>query len=213
MFEGLAFHTTVNDLRDLPSRVRVEVAFAGRSNTGKSSAINALARRRRLAFVSKTPGRTQHINYFALDEDCYLVDLPGYGYAKVPDATREHWRRLLSAYLHTRECLRGLVLIMDIRHPLTRLDSQMLGWFATTGKPVHILLTKSDKLTRQQATKTLQQVKAELDAGYPNATIQLFSSATGVGLEQAEQVIGEWLRNGAIKSPRLKGRKTGGQTP
>jgi GTP-binding protein len=96
---------------------------------------------------------------------------------------------------------------------LTRLDSQMLGWFATTGKPVHILLTKSDKLTRQQATKTLQQVKAELDASYPNATIQLFSSATGVGLEQAEQVIGGWLRNGAIKSPRLKGRKTGGQTP
>jgi GTP-binding protein len=193
LFSRATFFTTVNDLHALPLHGGKEVAFAGRSNAGKSSAINTLANHVRLAFTSKTPGRTQHINYFDLGEYRYLVDLPGYGYAKVPPDVRAHWEGLLSEYLQTRSALAGLVVIMDSRHPLTPLDEQMLDWFVPTGKPVHILLTKSDKLSRQQATATLFKVRAYLGEHYPNCSVQLFSSLKKQGTEEAEAVIAKWF--------------------
>ena len=194
LFQQAEFYTTVNHLRDLPPESTLEVAFAGRSNAGKSSALNTLANHNRLAYVSKTPGRTQHINYFSLGDGRFLVDLPGYGYARVPAEIRRHWQHLLSIYLTERASLQGLVLIMDSRHPLTPLDQQMLNWFTPTGKPVHILLTKSDKLGRDEAGRTLKSVRAELARNYPNCTAQLFSSSKKLGVEEAETAIGAWLR-------------------
>ncbi|MEP6606991.1 MAG: ribosome biogenesis GTP-binding protein YihA/YsxC, partial [Nitrosospira sp.] len=192
-------------------------------------AINSLANRGRLAFVSKTPGRTQHINFFQLGSGRFLVDLPGYGYAKVPAEIRQHWEHLLSTYLQTRESLHGMVLIMDIRHPLTPLDRRMLDWFGSTGKPVHVLLTKADKFSRQQSAKILKNVLFLLCETYPQCSVQLFSSMTGEGVEEAAALLGTWFGldsnliqelNSAqsrtklkIKNPRLKGNKTGGKLP
>jgi GTP-binding protein len=193
LFQEAQFFISADKLTDLPPPSGIEIAFAGRSNSGKSSAINTLANRNRLAFVSKTPGRTQLINFFSLGNDRFLVDLPGYGYAKVPEAMRTHWQSVLSRYLMERESLYGLVLIMDARHPLTPLDHQMLNWFIPTCKPVHVLLTKADKLSKQQATTTLRTVRAELDRTYPNCTVQLFSSLKRIGLDEAEAMIGKWL--------------------
>ena len=193
LFSKAAFYTTVNHIRDLPSHGGSEVAFVGRSNAGKSSAINTLANHVRLAYTSKTPGRTQHLNYFSLGDDNYLVDLPGYGYAKVPPDVQKHWEKLLGQYLQTREELCGLVVIMDSRHPMTELDEGMLDWFAPTGKPVHILLTKSDKLSRQQATVTLNRVKSYLSEHFPQCSVQLFSSLKKLGVEEAERVIAGWF--------------------
>lgn len=225
LFQHTTFYTTVNQLRDLPPPDGVEIAFAGRSNAGKSSAINTLAGRDRLAFVSKTPGRTQHINFFQLGNGRFLVDLPGYGYAKVPAEIRRHWEHLLSTYLQTRESLYGMVLIMDVRHPLTPLDRRMLDWFAPTGKPVHVLLTKADKLSRQQTGKILKEVRDFLLQTYPQCSVQLFSSMAREGIDEATAVLGIWLgmektpampdqpSKLGIKSPRLKGNKTGGKLP
>ncbi len=193
LFSKATFFTTVNDLRHLPLHGGREVAFAGRSNAGKSSAINTLANHVRLAYTSKTPGRTQHLNYFDLGESRFLVDLPGYGYAKVPPDVKAHWEGLLSEYLQTRTVLCGLVVIMDARHPLTERDMVMLDWFAPTGKPVHILLTKSDKLSRQQATATLSRVKLHLAQHFPHCSVQLFSSLKKIGMEEAEAVIAGWF--------------------
>ena len=193
LFSKAVFFTTVNHLRDLPLHGGREVAFVGRSNAGKSSAINTLANHVRLAYTSKTPGRTQHLNYFDLGENRFLVDLPGYGYAKVPPDVKVHWENLLSEYLQTREALCGLVVIMDSRHPLTELDEQMLSWFALTGKPVHVLLTKSDKLSRQQATLTLNRVKSHLAEHFPFCSVQLFSSLKKLGADEAEAVIAVWF--------------------
>ena len=213
LFSQAAFYTTVNHLKDLPQHGGREVAFVGRSNAGKSSAINTLANHVRLAYTSKTPGRTQHLNYFSLGGNNFLVDLPGYGYAKVPPESKRHWEGLLSGYLQTRAELSGLVVIMDARHPLTELDEGMLDWFAPTGKPVHILLTKSDKLSRQQATLTLNRVKSHLaeyfgsditpasghesspKRCFPQCSVQLFSSLKKIGMEEAEGVIAGWLEN------------------
>jgi GTP-binding protein len=209
-------------LSQLPPDRCAEVAFAGRSNAGKSSAINALTNRRKLAFVSKTPGRTQQINYFELDAGRFLVDLPGYGYAKVPGAVQLEWQRVVSAYLQTRRSLRGLVIIMDARHPLTALDVRMLDWFAATGKPVRILLSKADKLTRQEQVQQLRVVNEALAAAHPHSSAQLFSSVTHLGVDAARAFVEALLQGpeptapeavefaGAEKkSPRLKG-KTGG---
>lgn len=193
-FQNVTFYTSVNDARDLPLHSGIEVAFAGRSNAGKSSAINTLTNRNRLAFVSKTPGRTQQINFFRLNTEQFFVDLPGYGYAKVPYSVRQYWEKLLSDYLQTRESLKGLVLIMDIRHPLKSLDIQMLDWFAPTGKAIHILLTKADKLSRQQANITLKEVTLYLRKAYPQCSVQLFSSLAATGVDDATIVINEWLK-------------------
>lgn len=192
-FPNITFYTSVNNIRDLPLHSGIEIAFAGRSNAGKSSVINTLTNRSRLAFVSKTPGRTQQINFFQLNAEQFFVDLPGYGYAKVPYSIRQHWEELLSNYLQTRESLKGLVLIMDIRHPLKSLDIQMLEWFAPTGKSIHILLTKADKLSRQQANITLKEVTLYLRDAYPYCSIQLFSSLAATGVDDAATVINQWL--------------------
>lgn len=200
LFQKAVFFTTVAHLRDLPQDSRSEVAFAGRSNAGKSSAINTLANHTRLAFVSKTPGRTQHLNYFFLEDGKYLVDLPGYGFAKAPEEIRSQWEGLLAPYLRHREALVGLVLIMDSRHPLTELDLQMLGWFAQTGKPIHILLSKADKLTRQEQALALRDVRAALAKIGENCTLQLFSSLKKTGVAEAEGVLGQWLGMAAQKS-------------
>lgn len=194
LFQNADFYISAHKYRDLPSPNGIEVAFAGRSNAGKSSALNTLANHNRLAYVSKQPGRTQLINFFALDEERFLVDLPGYGYAKVPIATRDHWQKVLSRYLSERESLYALVLVMDCRHPLTDLDCQMLDWFAPSGKPIHILLTKSDKLSRNQAMQTLLQVQKTLHNTWgTNITAQLFSSLKKQGVEDAENILGEWF--------------------
>ncbi|MCG5076418.1 ribosome biogenesis GTP-binding protein YihA/YsxC [Paraburkholderia tagetis] len=196
------FFTTVNHLRDLPATARPEVAFAGRSNAGKSTAINLLCNQKRLAFASKTPGRTQHINYFSVgkaDEPAgYLVDLPGYGYAEVPEAAKAHWEQLLSLYLQTRAQLAGLVLMMDARRPLTELDRRMIEWFAPTGKPIHALLTKCDKLTRQESVLALRTANKAFDEyskqGYEGKlSAQLFSALKRVGLDEAHEVIESWI--------------------
>lgn len=205
------FFTTVNHLRDLPNTQVPEIAFAGRSNAGKSTAINILCNQKKLAFASKTPGRTQHINYFSLggahvamhrkdptkvDEiRALLVDLPGYGYAEVPGDAKLHWNELLGAYIQTREQLAALVLIMDARRPFTELDVQMLEWFAPTGKPVHCLLTKADKLNRNESTNALRLARTVLasyvdEEGQPFPfTVQLFSALKRTGLEEADSKI------------------------
>lgn len=201
------FFTTVNRLRDLPDTQVPEIAFAGRSNAGKSTAINLLCNQKKLAFASKTPGRTQHINYFSIggahvamhrkDETvveeirALLVDLPGYGYAEVSGSAKLHWQELLGDYVRRREQLAALILIMDARRPFTDLDRQMLEWFATTGKPVHCLLSKADKLNRNESANALRLTRTVL-ASYVDAngqpfpfTAQLFSSLKRVGLEEA----------------------------
>lgn len=193
LFQNAQFHSSAHYLRDLPPAIGIEVAFAGRSNAGKSSALNTLANHNRLAFVSKQPGRTQLINFFSLGGERYLVDLPGYGYAKVPEALRVHWQSVLSSYLSLRPTLAALVLVMDARHPLTPLDRQMLDWFCPSGRPVHVLLTKSDKLSRGEAMKTLAAVRKELSENWGNHTVQLFSSLKKQGVEEAEAIIGAWL--------------------
>ena len=195
LFQQAVFLTTVAHLRDLPQDAVREVAFAGRSNAGKSSAINTLAGRVRLAYVSKTPGRTQHLNYFTLSDGKYFVDLPGYGYAKAPEAIRSQWEGLIGPYLSKREQLAGLVVIMDIRRPLTDLDLRLIDWFRPTGRPIHVLLSKADKLSRQEQTKALRSVKAEL-ATWGDAelySVQLFSSLKKTGVEEAEAVLAGWL--------------------
>jgi GTP-binding protein len=216
LFRGASFYITAHHLTDLPPPLGPEIAFAGRSNAGKSSAINTLVDHNRLAFVSKTPGRTQQINFFSLPGGAFLVDLPGYGYAKVQRELRAHWEQLLSTYLQTRASLFGMVLIMDARHPLTPLDAQMLDWFASTGKPVHVLLSKSDKLTRQEGQKTLRAVQTRLHEYAPNYTAQLFSSLKKQGMDEAEEVISSWLgiKHESKKiAPGQRGLKPGARTP
>lgn len=191
------FFTTADEMHQLPMLGLPEVAFVGRSNAGKSTAINVLCNQKRLAFASKTPGRTQHINLFAVGthmEDPslpfgFLVDLPGYGYAAVSHAVKAHWDQLLAEYVRTRNPLLALVLIMDARRPLTELDVQMIQWFAPTGKPIHVLLTKADKLNRSESTAALKTARAGLAQVGPNHTVQLFSALKKIGVEEAEQKI------------------------
>ncbi len=188
-----------------PPDCGAEVAFAGRSNVGKSSAINAIANRRGLARTSKVPGRTQQIVFFRLDGDRRLVDLPGYGYAKVPESLRRHWRRMIECFLRSRSCLRGLILLMDIRHPMTALDRQMLAWSENAGLTVHVLLTKCDKLSRNQAQRSLQDVAGQLTQFANAVSVQLFSSLDRNGCPQARQVIADWLTHPQRKTPRTQG--------
>lgn len=193
LFANAVFEISAEKLSDLPPPSGAEIAFAGRSNAGKSSAINTLADKTRLAFVSKTPGRTQLINFFRLRNGAFLVDLPGYGYADVPEKMRRHWRGVLAAYLTRRSSICGLVLIMDARRPLTDLDRQMLEWFGPTGKPIHVLLTKADKLTRNEAAAALRSARDELAPWSDQVSVQLFSSLKKTGVDEAEAAIGRWL--------------------
>lgn len=170
-----------------------EVAFAGRSNAGKSSALNTLTHAS-LARTSKTPGRTQLLNFFTLDEERRLVDLPGYGYAKVPIPLKQHWQRHLEAYLSSRESLAGLILMMDIRHPLTEFDRMMLDWSQASGMRLHILLTKADKLTFGAAKNALLKVRQEIRKGWgEDVSIQLFSAPKRQGVEEAQAVLAGWM--------------------
>ena len=195
-FAHAEFHVTVADLAGLPADSVAEVAFAGRSNAGKSSAINTLAGHTRLAFVSKTPGRTQHLNYFRLGGGRYWVDLPGYGFARAPAEIRDRWEDLLAPYLMQRSPLVGLMVIMDSRHPMTELDARMIGWFGETGKPIHVLLSKADKLTRNGQAQALREVEAafaRLGKLGERCSVQLFSSLKHTGIEEAEKLLGAWL--------------------
>ena len=194
LFQNAKFFTTVNHLKDLPD-TPAEIAFVGRSNAGKSSAINTLTNHVRLAYVSKTPGRTQHINFFELETGNFMVDLPGYGYAQVPEAIRAHWVKLLGDYLQQRRQLIGLILIMDSRHPLKALDIQMLDFFHITGRPVHILLSKADKLSKNDQIKTLAAVKKSLKpyTERQKISVQLFSSLKKQGMDEVNQVVGSWF--------------------
>ena len=192
-YRATRFLISVNSLTQLPPDSGWEIAFAGRSNAGKSSALNVLTGQRQLARISKTPGRTQLLNFFAVEPERYLVDLPGYGYARVPDAIRRHWRVLLEHYLRERRALRGLLLLMDIRHPLTDLDRRMLDGCAHRQLPAHVLLTKADKLSHGPARAALQQVRRQLQADYPQTSAQLFSAATRLGVEEAHARMDEWL--------------------
>ncbi|MGH8401453.1 MAG: ribosome biogenesis GTP-binding protein YihA/YsxC [Gammaproteobacteria bacterium] len=190
-FRHTRFLKSAAALNDLPADAGYEVAFAGRSNAGKSSALNALTGVNGLARVSKTPGRTQLINLFTLDETRRLVDLPGYGYAKVPEAVRAQWGQLMEQYFSYRHVLAGLVLVMDIRHPLTDFDRRMLGWCEPLDLPVLVLLTKADKLTRNHANQTSRAVSQQL-ADFP-AQVQTFSAVSKEGVEPARAIVARWL--------------------
>lgn len=192
-YRRATFLLSTPGIRQAPPDEGAEVAFAGRSNAGKSSAINTITGINALCRTSKTPGRTQHLVFFTLDESHRLVDLPGYGYAKVTEQMRREWQRHLAEYLERRESLKGLVLVMDIRHPLKEYDRQMLEWCRHVQLPTHILLTKSDKLKRGAAMNTLQAVKGELKTLGIHASVQIFSSLKHVGLEEAHAILDTWL--------------------
>ena len=187
------FLTSAGKLSQLPEDQGYEVAFAGRSNAGKSSAINVLTGNQQLARTSKTPGRTQLINYFYLDELRRLVDLPGYGYAKVAKEIKQQWDALLDDYLRSRRSLKGLILLMDCRHPMKEYDVQLIRWCAAAHLPLHILLTKSDKLKKGAASNALQAVKVQLKELMPEATVQLFSALKKSGTENLILMLDYWL--------------------
>ncbi|MBT9098112.1 YihA family ribosome biogenesis GTP-binding protein [Methylovulum psychrotolerans] len=176
-------------LKDTPADEGLEIAFAGRSNAGKSSAINTLTRQNGLARISKTPGRTQMLNFFEISEQLRFVDLPGYGYAKVPVAVKRDWHKLMETYLTSRKSLCAIVLVMDIRHPLTEFDWQMVEWCEHSQLPLHILLTKADKLTYGAGKNTLLQVRRELKDMTVPLTIQLFSALKKVGVDEVHQAL------------------------
>ena len=170
-----------------------EVVFAGRSNAGKSSAINVITNQKKLAHTSKLPGRTRLLNFFKVTEGRFIVDLPGYGYARVSEAMRNAWAQELTTYLSKRHQIRGLFAVMDIRHSPTVLDEQMVEWFSMTGKPIHVLLTKSDKLNRADVQKKLGQVSEILVGQYSQVTVQVFSSLNRAGLDEARAKLIGWL--------------------
>lgn len=185
-----------HNFRQLPPDGGFEVAFAGRSNAGKSSALNALCQQNALARVSKTPGRTQQLVFFDIPphSDKYLVDLPGYGYAKVPQDLQAHWQAFLDGYFGSRDALRGLVVVMDIRHPLRDYDRQMLGYAVRRGLPAHALLTKADKLSRGAQGNVLLAVRKELSGAFGDTVgVQTFSGESRQGVDEARAVVGGWL--------------------
>jgi len=192
-FNTAQFLKSAARLDQAPPDTGREAAFAGRSNAGKSSALNAISGHKGLARTSKTPGRTQLINFFAVTPEARLVDLPGYGYAKVPAEVKAQWERHLNAYLAERVSLAGLILLMDVRHPLTDFDRQMLAWCRQADLAVHVLLTKADKLKRGAAQNTLLGVKRDLGLLHPAATVQLFSALDGSGLDEARTLLSTWL--------------------
>ena len=192
-FRGATFVTSAAEVRQMPPDSGAEIAFAGRSNAGKSSALNAICDQSGLARTSKTPGRTQLLNVFALADGSRLVDLPGYGYAKVPEAMRERWRASIDRYLRERESSRGVVLIVDSRHPLKEFDQQMLAYCHEIGLACHVLLTKADKLARGEAMRTLASVRKEIAAAGFDATAQLFSAQTKAGLDEARGALANLL--------------------
>ncbi len=197
-FTQARFLKSASSKQDFPQDSGAEIAFCGRSNAGKSSAINAICRQKNLARTSKTPGRTQLINFFKLDGDAYLVDLPGYGYAKAPRHIQQHWHKLMEIYLMNRQVLCGLVLSMDIRHPLTDIDWAMIHWSKYYQLPLYILLTKIDKVKKNQMTKTITKVSSELELNDFEFGIQLFSATKHIGIHQAQEKISAWFMRALI---------------
>ena len=191
-YRSATFVLSAARLAQCPADEGVEVAFAGRSNAGKSSALNAICDNTKLARASKTPGRTQQINFFTLTEGKRLVDLPGYGFARVPEELRRQWGRLVESYLERRRSLAGIVLLMDIRHPLKEQDRTLIGWVVPLGIPLLVLLTNSYKLSRGPARAALLAVRREL-AGLPAVTAQLFSALNGEGVAEARAVLDQWF--------------------
>jgi len=188
-YRQASYVISAHKLKQLPDDSGMEVAFAGRSNAGKSSAINRLTDQKSLARTSKTPGRTQQIVIFDIDEHRRIADLPGYGYAKVPAKLKAHWRSVMQQYFIQRSCLQGVVLVMDIRHPLRPFDEQMLSWCESSGVPCHVLLTKADKLKRGPAQATLLKVRKSLPLG---ATVQVFSAKSREGLDELIRLLNSW---------------------
>lgn len=186
------FLLSVAKVAQLPPDVGFEVAIVGRSNAGKSSVINKLTQVKRLARVSKTPGRTQLVNLFVIDNERRLADLPGYGFAKAPLSAKQEWEKTVNEYMRSRKCLKGLILVMDIRHPMRDLDWQMLEYSQSVNLPVHILLNKADKLSKGAAKATLHQTQAALTDFDNSVTLQTFSAAKGIGLEELYQVLDTW---------------------
>ncbi|MDH5649086.1 MAG: ribosome biogenesis GTP-binding protein YihA/YsxC [Gammaproteobacteria bacterium] len=193
-FQSIEFSKSAPTLAALPPDTGAEVAFAGRSNAGKSSAINTITRQKGLARTSKTPGRTQAINFFTLSDNQRLVDLPGYGYAKVSQSMKTQWQKTMNQYLESRQSLKGLILLTDIRHPLEPGDQQLLNWCIDVGLPVHILLTKADKLSRGKAMGVLQKIRAQIGTNPDTSvSLQLFSALKSQGVEEVTEVITHWL--------------------
>jgi GTP-binding protein len=193
IYQKACYLYSVVELKNLPADEGLEVAFIGRSNAGKSSAINTITGIKNLARTSRTPGRTQMINFFSLDDNRRIVDLPGYGYAKVPRVVQGRWEKNVNEYLQIRECLKGLVLVMDIRHPLKELDVTLIQWATECRVPIHILLTKADKLTPAAGRKVVKEVEEALKP-YENAvTVQAFSSLDRGGLDLAIQRLNQWF--------------------
>ena len=202
------FLTSAAATAQAPADEGIEVAFAGRSNAGKSSAINLLCQQKNLARTSRTPGRTQLINFFSLDEQRRIVDLPGYGYAKVANAVKKRWQESLASYLEQRRCLRGIILVVDIRHALKEFDLQMLEWSHHRNLPVHILLTKSDKLKKGAAASTLLRVRRETGGAGGNPTAQIFSALKRQGIDEAHETLDTWFGLGNTeqkKDPGIQG--------
>ncbi len=193
LYHQSQFVLSASKLSEAPTDQGKEVAFAGRSNAGKSSAINTLTRQNSLARISKTPGRTQLLNFFQIDEQRMFVDLPGYGYAKVPLAVKKKWHQMMESYLHKRDALCGIVLVMDIRHPLTEFDMQMIEWCEHTQLPLHILLTKSDKLNYGAAKNMMFKVQKELSELNASVTLQLFSSLKKSGIDDVHEILDHWF--------------------
>ena len=193
VYHQAKFMLSASQLSEAPEDKGKEIAFAGRSNAGKSSAINTLTRQHALARISKTPGRTQLLNFFEIDDQRKFVDLPGYGYAKVPLEVKKKWHKMMENYLQKRTALCGIVLVMDVRHPLTEFDMQMIEWCEYTKLPLHILLTKADKLNYGAAKNTLFKVKRELEDINITVSLQLFSSLKKMGIDDVHQVLDEWF--------------------
>jgi GTP-binding protein len=191
-YPGATFMLSGARLEQLPEDVGIEVAFVGRSNAGKSSVLNQLTRNKKLARVSKTPGRTQHINLFELDKDRRLVDLPGYGFAQVPHEVKIQWQKTLEEYLRTRECLRGLILVMDIRHPLTEFDRNLLAWTSSCDLDVHILLNKADKLNFGAIKSTVREVNEFIRMLPNHVSCQSFSAHNGEGVDALRDLMDSW---------------------
>jgi len=222
-FDQARYVASIGKLSQLPEEGPPEIAFCGRSNVGKSSAINALTGRKRLAFTSKTPGRTQTINFFDVGEGVRLADLPGYGFARVPQAVRAQWDRLVGGYLAGRGSLAALVIIMDARRPFTPHDLRMLDWAQPLARPLLVLLSKADKLNKRERAAALAQARGGLAARHMPGEVRLFSSVTREGVDEARALLAGWVeawgRGGVeqpsadIKKPPVKGNKPGAKTP
>ena len=199
-YHNIVYLHSAHQLAQLPADTGLEVVFAGRSNAGKSSVINRLAGQKGLARTSRQPGRTRQLNFFAVDEATRLVDLPGYGYARAPNSLRQHWGQLINAYLERRRCLAGLILIVDIRRRLTDPDQQLLDWCESKNLPVHIVLNKSDKLSRSAGRQALAAIAQELGA---NASVQLFSATKKQGVDELCRALDGWLKLPKKKAPEM----------